>query len=115
MLIHLLHTELALTARVRFALSEDGYRSQPFSQDDWIAVDGSADARTALDAYTALRRMNVAMFRGLTPAQRDRTFEHPEYGTLTVGWVAAQLAGHDLHHFKQIESLARASTRAARA
>lgn len=102
-LIHLAQTELALTTRVRFALSQPGYAAQAFSQDDWLPLDGQADARTALDAYTTLRRFNVAMFRGLTAAQRERTFAHPEYGTLTVGWVANQMAGHDIHHLKQIE------------
>ena len=104
-LIHLAQTELALPARVRFALSQNGYAAQAFSQDDWLPVDEQVDARTALDAYTTLRRFKVAMFRSLTPAQRERTFTHPEYGQLTVWWVANQLAGHDLHHLKQIESL----------
>jgi uncharacterized damage-inducible protein DinB len=102
-LIHLAQTELALTTRVRFALSQPGYAAQAFAQDDWIPLDGQSDARTALEAYTALRRFNLAMFRGLTPAQRGRTFTHPEYGTLTVDWVANQIAGHDIHHLKQIE------------
>lgn len=39
------------------------------------------------------------------PARRDRAFQHPEYGALTVGWVAHQMAGHDLHHLKQIETI----------
>lgn len=102
-LIHLAQTELALGTRVRFALSQAGYTAQNFSQDDWLPIDASTDARTALGVYTALRRMNVAMFRGLAPAQRERTFTHPEYGTLTVGWVAAQMAGHDIHHLKQFQ------------
>ena len=104
-LIHLAQTELALGTRVRFALSQPEYAAQAFSQDDWLPLDGSADAHTALDVYTTLRRLNLAMFRSLTPEQRDRTFAHPEYGTLTVGWVANQMAGHDIHHLKQFESL----------
>lgn len=104
-LIHLAQTELALPTRVRFALSEKNYTAQAFNQDDWMPIDGGLDARTALDVYTTLRRMNAAMFRSLTPAQRDRTFTHPEYGQLTVGWVAAQMAGHDIHHLRQLEQI----------
>jgi DinB superfamily len=100
---HLAQTELALTTRLRFAASAPGYVAQPFSQDDWIGLDAQADPRVALDAYTALRRLNVAMFRNLTPAQRARPFTHPEYGELTPDWVAGQLAGHDIHHLKQLE------------
>ena len=104
-LVHLAQTELALTTRVRFAASQDGYVAQPFSQDDWLPLDDHADGPTALDAYTALRRLNVAMFKGLTPAQRVRAFTHPEYGQLTPEWVAAQLAGHDIHHLKQLQQI----------
>jgi hypothetical protein len=104
-LIHLAQTELALGTRVRFALTQPGYTAQSFSQDAWLPIDVTADARTALDVYTTLRRLNLAMFRSLTADQRDRAFAHPEYGELTVGWVASQMAGHDIHHLRQLESL----------
>ena len=101
-LIHLAQTELAIGTRVRFALAEPGYRAQSFEQDAWIPLDAAADARMALDVYTVLRRFNVALFQSLTSAQRERTFSHPEYGELSVEWVLRQLAGHDIHHWKQL-------------
>jgi hypothetical protein len=104
-LIHLAQAELALTTRVRFAASQDGYVAQSFDQDAWLMLDDHADGPTALDAYTALRRLNLAMFKGMTPAQRKRRFMHPEFGTLTPDWVAAQLAGHDIHHLKQLKEI----------
>jgi hypothetical protein len=104
-LIHLAQTELALPTRARFALSQPGYVAQSFAQDDWMPIDEKTDARTALDAYTTLRRFNLAMFRNLTPDQRERTFSHPDYGALTVWWIASQLAGHDIHHLRQIETV----------
>jgi DinB superfamily len=79
--------------------------AQAFSQDDWIPIDDRAGARIALDAYTSLRRLNLAMWKRLTPEQRARRFTHPEYGTLTVWWIAAQMAGHDIHHLKQLASI----------
>lgn len=104
-LIHLAQTELALPTRARFALSQDNYQAQAFSQDDWLPLDDGADARTALEAYTTLRRLNLAMWRKLTPEQVARRFSHPEYGDLSVGWIMAQMAGHDLHHLKQFEAI----------
>ena len=104
-LVHLAQTELALTTRARFALTQPSYAAQAFSQDDWLPLDDRMDARTALDAYTTMRRMNLAMWRALTPEQIDRSFTHPEYGTLTVGWIMAQMAGHDIHHLKQFQSI----------
>jgi DinB superfamily len=104
-IVHLAQVELALTTRVRYAASQEGYSAQAFDQDAWLALDDHADGQTALDAYIALRRFNLALFKGLTPAQRKRTFTHPEYGPLTPDWVAAQLAGHDIHHLKQLQQI----------
>ncbi len=104
-LIHLAQTELALGTRTRFAVTQDRYIAQPFSQDDWMPLDAQTPAPVALDVYTSLRRMNLAMWNGLTAEQRARRFTHPEYGTLTVWWIAAQLAGHDIHHLKQLAAI----------
>jgi DinB superfamily len=104
-LIHLAQAELALTTRVRFAASQEGYVAQSFDQDAWLLLDDRADGPTALDAYTALRRLNLAMFKGMTPRQRKRAFTHPEFGRLTPDWVASQLAGHDIHHLKQLKAI----------
>ena len=104
-LVHLAQTEMALGARVRFALAQENYQAQSFDQDDWMPIDDRMAPRTALHAYLAVRQMNLAMWRGLSPTQRDRQFVHPEYGTLNVGWVAAQMAGHDIHHLKHFEQI----------
>ena len=104
-LIHLAQTELALTTRARLALTTANYVAQAFDQDDWVALDDATEARVALDAYMSLRRFNLAMWRKLTPAQRDRPFTHPEYGAITVAWIQAQMAGHDIHHLKQLEQI----------
>ena len=104
-LVHLAQTELALSTRARFALTQPGYVAQPFSQDDWMPVDAGSSARTALGAYTALRGLNLEMWKRLTPEQLERAFTHPEYGDLTVGWIMSQMAGHDIHHFKQLQAI----------
>ena len=102
---HLTQTELALTTRVRFAASQEQYVAQSFDQDAWIPLDDRTDGTIALEAYVALRRFNLAMFKGLTPQQRSRPFTHPEFGALTPEWVAAQMAGHELHHLRQLRSI----------
>jgi hypothetical protein len=107
-LIHLAQTELALGSRARFALTQQDYTAQPFSQDDWLPLDAQIDGPAALDAYTSLRRLNVAMFRAMSPAALDREFAHPEYGRLPVRWILNQMAGHDIHHLKQITLVASA-------
>lgn len=104
-LIHLAQTEIALGTRARFALTQSDYQARPFSQDEWLPLDDTVDGRTALAGYSAVRRLNLAMFRSLTRDQLQVTFRHPEYGLLTVGWVLAQMAGHDIHHLKQLQRI----------
>ena len=104
-LIHLAQTELALMMRARFALSEESYQVQSFSQDAWMPLDAHTTARAALDAYTALRQFNLAMWRSLSPDQREQRLTHPRYRTLTVWWIAEQIAGHDIHHLKQLAQI----------
>ena len=70
-----------------------------------MATDDRAGARAALDAYTSLREFNLALWRNLTAEQLNRTFTHPEYGALTVAWIMAQMAGHDIHHYKQFQAV----------
>lgn len=105
-ILHLVQTEMALSTRVRFALSQDNYTAQPFDQDGWMKAEARTGAQTALDAYLALRRLDLAMFSALTPSQLQRSFTHPEYGALSPEWVMAQLAGHDLHHLDQLRRIA---------
>ena len=105
-LVHLAQVELGLSVRARFALAADDYTAEPFDQDAWMPLDEPTDARTALDAYQALRAFNLAMWRRLSEEQRRRSFAHPEFGELNVDWIAAQLAGHDIHHLRQFEAIA---------
>lgn len=104
-LVHLAQTELALGARARHALCTDGYVAQPFAQDQWLELDATMPPAAARDVYTSLRQMNLRMFSGLTPAQQSRPFQHPEYGSLTVWWIACMLAGHDLRHLNQLATI----------
>jgi uncharacterized damage-inducible protein DinB len=105
LLIHLAQTELALGNRARMALSTPGYVAQPFDQDQWIARDGSLGAREALEAFSAMSAMNRAMFASLSAPDRATPLSHPEYGALTVDWILQQMAGHQLHHLKQLEQI----------
>ena len=105
-LIHLAQTEMALGCRARMALAAPGYTAQAFDQDQWIALDAAASGRAAADALTALNAMNRALFASLSDADRATPFSHPEYGALTVDWLVHQVAGHLLHHLKQLETIA---------
>ena len=105
-LTHLAETDMALGYRVRMALSTPAYVAQPFDQDAWIAKETDTSGVEAVGAYFGLRRMNLSLFASLSAADRQTAFTHPEYGALTVDWVIHQMAGHDLNHLAQLETIA---------
>jgi hypothetical protein len=105
-LTHLAQTELAFGNRMRMALATPGYVAQSFDQDAWMARESGLSGRAALDALVATNAMNRALFDSLSTADRVIAFSHPEYGALTVDWVIHQMAGHLIHHLKQLEEIA---------
>ena len=105
-LVHLAQIELGLGTRARLALTTPGYVAQPFDQDRWMAREGTLGAREALDALLAIGAMNAAFFASLSPADRALTFSHPEYGAISIDWLLHQMAGHQIHHLRQLERIA---------
>ena len=104
-LIHLAQAELMIQPRVRLALTSKGYVVQPFEQDDVLALESDVDAGTALGMYLSLRRFGLPLFRSLTGDQLAVTCTHPQMGTLNVRWFLVMLAGHELRHLRQLESI----------
>ena len=113
-LTHLAQSEIALGCRARMALTTPGYVAQSFDQDAWMSLEtggsGGPNALTghdALDAFLGTAAMNVALFASLSGADRARTLSHPDYGPLTVDWIVHQMAGHQIHHLRQLEAIGR--------
>lgn len=105
-LAHLAHLEMNVSVRLRIALAETDGVLRPFDQDEWMRAETAPPALVSLDVYTSLRAMNVALLRSLTPAQLARTAAHPEWGPVSVEWLAAWAAGHELNHLPQFEAVA---------
>jgi len=112
-LTHLAQTEIALGYRARMALNTPGYAAQSFDQDRWMSIEaggagtsGGLSGAEALDAFLGLAAMNIALFASLSEADRAVALSHPEYGSLTVDWIIHQMAGHQIHHLKQLDAIA---------
>ena len=88
------------------AVATPDYTAQAFDQDQWMSRESGLGGREAADALAATNAMNRAFFQGLSPADRATPFSHPEYGALTVDWIIHQMAGHHIHHLKQLEEIA---------
>jgi hypothetical protein len=112
--LHLAQDEIGWCNRVRLALSVDGYAPQPYDGDRWVALETPTDPQVALDAFLALRRLNLILYRRLTPEQRARPIPHPEWGEISIDWILKTLAGHDLHHLRHLQAVAATWARSAR-
>ena len=65
----------------------------------------TVDGPTAFRAFEAMRQMNLALARSLSPADRARAVQHPQRGAIDVESLLLTLAGHPVHHYKQIAGL----------
>ena len=103
---HLADAEVAIGFRVRQTVAEDSHHIQAFDQDHWARGYDSRDADLAVAAQAALRRWNLSFYRSLDAKQLSRIGLHPERGEESVDRMIRLLAGHDLNHLAQLETIA---------
>ena len=103
---HLADCELAFAFRLRQALAEPHHVIQPFDQEAWAKPYATLDAQAALATFTTVRRWNQALLDTVTPDQFAKKLNHPERGDMTFQAVVETMAGHDLNHLQQMETIA---------
>jgi hypothetical protein len=101
-LTHLAQTEMALGTRARMALSTPDYVAQRFDQNAWVSRESRLKGPDAVEAFVALSQMNRVLFESLALADLQVAMAHPEYGAVTVDWIVHLLAGHAIHHLRQL-------------
>jgi uncharacterized damage-inducible protein DinB len=104
-LCHLTDTEIVFAFRLRQALAEAHHVIQPFDQDMWAGTYAAYDTPAALAVFRAVRGWNISLIRKVTPAELSRPLTHPERGEMTFQVVIETMAGHDLNHIAQIDSI----------
>jgi len=104
-LCHLADCEVAFAFRLRQALAEPNHTIQPFDQDAWAKSYSTLSGPAALETFSALRRWNIALLDTVSPADLSKKLTHPERGEMTFQTVVETMAGHDLNHLKQIETI----------
>ena len=105
-LAHLADCEIAFGFRLRQTLAEDNHVIQPFDQDKWAATYRDVSATQALATFTALRAWNLTLIRTALPASAAKPANHPERGSMTFLTIVETMAGHDLNHIAQLQTVA---------
>lgn len=107
---HLADVELGMGFRLRQALSvpagDPPHAVQPFDQDAWATRSGRLDPSVTLEAFRALRALNLSLLATLDFDDWSVEAFHPERGFESVDLMVRFLAGHDLNHLDQVAAIA---------
>ena len=104
---HLSDSEIAGAWRFRLILAQDRPQLTPYDQDLWAERlrYADADAATALELFTIVRRANLRLFERATADDLRRVGLHAERGEESIGHLRSLYAGHDLLHRRQIDRI----------
>jgi len=102
---HLADSEVVWAWRMRLILAQDRPQLTGYDQDLWaerLHYD-QADPSDALELFAVLRRANLRLVDGASPADLKRIGVHVERGEESLEHLRRLYAGHDLLHLRQIE------------
>lgn len=103
---HLADCELVFAFRLRQTLAQPHHVIQPFDQDEWARMYQGYEAPAALAVFSSVRMWNLALIRAVPAAEFSKPVTHPERGQMTFKDVVDTMAGHDINHLRQVESIA---------
>ena len=101
---HLPDSHMNAYVRTKLAATEDAPAIMTYEEQLWAEL---PEARTApvdlsLDLLSALHRRWVAFLRAIRDPTFQRTFKHPQWGTVTIDEAVAMYAWHCRHHTAHI-------------
>jgi len=103
---HLIHGERTdWIPRARIILASEGPKTfERFDRFAQLEAHRGRSLEELLDTFAELRRANLAALTALdlSPADLERTGEHPELGTVTLRQLLATWVAHDQGHVAQI-------------
>jgi hypothetical protein len=104
-MVHVMQWEMIMGVRLRLAVGQPDYTVQPADQDYLMGTEDRAiDGPVAFATFDAVRNANLLFAEALTPAQRAKNVKHPERGVIDVEDILTTIAGHGVHHLKQLKA-----------
>jgi uncharacterized damage-inducible protein DinB len=101
---HLLYCERANWLPRASHILQGGGPLPPFDRHRHLSEYRDRPADALLAEFAEARRQSLATLRGmkLTPADLNRTGQHPDLGTVSLGQLLATWVVHDLDHMVQV-------------
>ena len=104
-MVHVMQWEMIMGVRLRLAVGDPNYTVQPADQDHLMGTeDRVVDGPVAFATFDAVRNVNLLFAEALSPAQRAKKVNHPERGVIDVEDILTTIAGHGVHHLKQLKT-----------
>ena len=109
---HLADVEIVVGWRIRSILGSPGTPIQAFDQDAWVKACHyeKRDIKKSIAQIRAAREANLALYKSLAAEQWKHYGMHSERGQESVEHIVRMMAGHDLNHLQQIESILASKT-----
>jgi hypothetical protein len=106
LLHHVPESHLNSYIRFKWALTEENPVIKAYDQDAWADTFGShGDVEPSLDLLEALHARWVSWLRDLSSEDWSRTFQHPEWGSMSLEMNLQLYAWHGEHHLAHIRGL----------
>jgi uncharacterized damage-inducible protein DinB len=106
---HVPDSHMNAYVRFKLALTENEPLIKPYAEDRWAKLEDSRSTplEVSLTLLEALHHRWVRLLRSmeLEPEQWERTFRHPEIGTVSLGKSLLLYAWHGRHHVAHITEL----------
>jgi uncharacterized damage-inducible protein DinB len=104
---HVPESHMNSYVRFKLAVTEEEPTIKTYFEDRWAQLDDAKQAPVglSLNLLEALHERWVWFLRSLKDADFQRTFRHPELGTVSVDKNIALYAWHGRHHVAHITSL----------
>ena len=101
---HLPDSHMNAYVRTRLALTEDEPTIKPYEEARWAELPDarSGPVELSLALLEGLHHRWVLLLRSLDRADFERTFRHPELGTMKLDTVVGLYAWHGRHHLAHI-------------
>jgi uncharacterized damage-inducible protein DinB len=104
---HLADSHMNAYIRMKLALTEKEPTIKTYNEDAWAKLEDASEAPidSSLVLLTTLHDRWVRTLRAMSPEEFERTFRHPETGTVDLDQQLALYDWHGKHHLAHITSL----------
>ncbi len=106
-LAHLADVEIVFGWRMRSILGAPGTPVQAYDQNAWVIAGHyeKRDPSKSIELQRTVRAANLALLKALSPEQWKHFGQHSERGQESIEHIVRMVAGHDINHIRQMESI----------